>query len=290
MMTVSTRFSCMITLLLVLCAGGSAQWRAVDASRSFPDKYEALPVLPGGENVFSPEVSSIFVSGYIGVNHNTNMGSFRTDCDCNFEGAFNLKNIGALIGVDATYQFHPNWAVMAKVSYDNKHTKEAYTRVIATPIKLGNIVRIHDIEYEESGSVSLAYVSMGVFGRWQPRLERWYVFAGPSVGLPISNRIRHDQAIVTPEVTYQEIGISERKREVSTATFESEMRLEAMVGFGYDYIVRPRWFVNPEIRVGYPVTKITNTVTDRGKTIDIGEKNWKVLSVQFSIGLKYEAF
>ncbi len=247
-----------------------------------------LPLLPERENIFSPDVTSLYLSGFFGINHNTNMGDFRTDCDCNFEGGLNLKNLGAQIGVDATYQFHSNWAVVAKVSYDNKHSKESYSRTIETPIKLGNIVVIRPIEYEESGSVSLAYFSVGVFGRWQPRLERWYVFAGPSVGLPMANSIRHDQAILTPEVAYQEIGISDKKREVSTATFTGDLRLEAMVGFGYDHIVRPRWYLNPEIRVGYPLTKITTTVTDRGKDIDIPD--WKVMSVQISLGLKYQAF
>ncbi|MBI5646274.1 MAG: PorT family protein [Ignavibacteriae bacterium] len=285
---VRTRFHLAIALLVLLSTGAVAQWRTTISPRSYPDKYEMTPALPGDVNVYSPDQSTVYVTGFLGVNHNTNMGSFKTDCDCLFDGALGLRNLGAQIGVDVTYQFHPNWAVMAKASYDNKHTKESYERAIPTPIKLGNVVAIRDIVYEESGSVSLAYFSVGLFGRWQPRLERWYIFAGPSVGLPISGEIKHDQAIVTPEVTYQEIGISETKRNVSTATFDGALRLEGMVGFGYDFIVRPRWFLNPEIRVGYPISKVTTTVTDRNKVIDLPD--WKVMSVQLSIGLKYEAF
>ena len=285
---VRTRFPLAIAMLALLSTGAFAQWRSTVAPRSYPAKYEMLPALPGDVNVYSPDQSSVFITGFLGLNHNTNVGSFQTDCDCLFDGELSLKNLGAQIGVDVTYQFHPNWAVMAKASYDNKHSKESYERIIATPIKLGNVVAIRDIIYEESGTVSLAYFSFGLFGRWQPRLERWYVFAGPSVGLPMTAQIKHDQSIVTPDVTYQEIGISETKREVSTADFDGTLRLEAMVGFGYDYIVRPRWFVTPEIRVGYPLSKVTATVTDRGKVIDIPD--WKVLSVQLSVGLKYEAF
>ena len=285
---VRLRFQLAIALLLSTSFVASAQWRSANAVRSYPERYEAMPLLPGGENVFSPDQTTIFVTGFLGVNHNTNMGQFRTDCDCQFDGQFSLKNIGALIGLDVTYQFHPNWAVMAKGYYDNKHSKEYQQRTIETPIKLGDIVRIRPIDYEESGTVNLSYFTVGLFGRWQPRLARWYVFVGPTLGLPSTSSIQHDQSIVTPEVTYQEIGISDTKRTVSTATFTGTARIEAMVGFGYDYIVRPRWYVNPEIRIGYPITKTTTTVSDRGKTIDIPD--WKVLSTQISIGLKYEAF
>lgn len=285
---VRLRFLLAIAMLLSSFLVASAQWRTTNSIRSYPDRYEVMSLLPGDINVYSPDQTTIFVTGFLGLNHNTNMGKFRTDCDCEFTGEFSLKNIGAVIGADVTYQFHPNWAIIGKAYYDNKHSKESYERTIETPIKLGNIVAIRPIDYEESGTVSLSYFTVGLFGRWQPRLARWYIFAGPAVGLPSSSSIQHDQAIVTPEVTYQEIGISETKRTVSTADFTGKLRMEAMVGFGYDYIVRPRWYINPEIRVGYPLTQTTATVNDRGKTIDIPD--WKVLSVQFSIGLKYEAF
>ncbi|MCB2205150.1 PorT family protein [bacterium] len=238
------------------------------------------------QTVYSPDVSRVFVSGFLGLNHNTNMGEFRTDCDCNFEGGFNLANIGAQIGADITYAWSPSWAVMAKIFYDNKHTMESYERDIDTPISTGSQVRVDPVTYEEIGDVSLSYLTVGLYARWQPRLARWYVFAGPAVGIPMAANIRHDQEIVDAELSYREL--LDTRREVSTGEFDGTLRLEAMVGFGYDYIVRPRWYINPEIRVGYPLTKVTDIVTDRGR--DIALDDWKVMSVQFSIGLKYEAF
>lgn len=238
------------------------------------------------QTVYSPDVSRVFVSGFLGLNQNTNMGDFRTDCDCLFEGGFNLGNIGAQIGADITYAWSPSWAVMAKVYYDNKHTNTEYERDISTPIATGQSVVIDDVTYNEIGDVSLSYLTVGLFARWQPRLARWYVFAGPAVGLPLASQVRHNQEIVEAELSYREL--LDTKREVSTGDFDGLLRLEGMVGFGYDYIVRPRWYINPEIRVGYPLTKITETITDRGKDIPI--EDWKVMSVQISIGLKYEAF
>jgi hypothetical protein len=94
---------------------------------------------------------------------------------------------------------------------------------------------------------------------------------------------------MTKELSYPEqSSVSETARNVSTADFKGALRLEGMVGFGYDYIVRPRWFVNPEIKFAFPISKITDMVTDRGREIPIDK--WQVMSVQFSIGLKYEAF
>jgi hypothetical protein len=238
------------------------------------------------QTVYSPDVSRVFVSGFLGLNHNTNMGDFKTDCDCNFEGGFNLGNIGAQIGADITYAWSPSWAVMAKFYYDNKHTKETYERDIDTPVSTGSLVDVYKVRYEEIGDVSLSYLTFGLFARWQPRLARWYVFAGPAVGLGIKSEVRHDQEIVDAELSYREL--LDTRREVSTGDFEGTLRLEAMVGFGYDYIVKPRWYINPEIRVGYPLTPVTETITDRGR--DIAIDDWKVMSVQFSIGLKYEAF
>jgi hypothetical protein len=238
------------------------------------------------QTVYSPDVTRTFVSGYFGINHNTNFGSFRTDCDCNFEAGFGLGNIGAIIGADITYAFTPNWAVMAKLYYDNKHTKESYERELFTPISTGQEVVVREVKYKEIGDVSLSYLSFGLFARWQPRLARWYVFVGPTVGLPLSTTITHNQEIAESDLTYREL--LENQREVSEASFEGDLRFEAMVGFGYDWIVRPRWYVNPEIRVGYPLTKVTTMVTDRGKEIPIDD--WSTMSVQLSIGLKYEAF
>lgn len=255
--------------------------------------HAPAPQPPGGENVYSPDQASVFVSAFLGINHNTNMGTFRTDCDCDFNPerrSFNLGNIGMLAGVDITYQFHPSWAVIAKGFYDNKHTKEAYQRQLQTPISTGENqqVIIRDVTFEEVGTVTLSYFTFGVFGRYQPRLERWYVFVGPAVGIPSASSLDHNQEIVTSELSYKDPDISDVQRNVSTADFKGDIRMEAMLGFGYDYIVRPRWFVNPELRVGFPFSKITTNVSDRGKDIPIDD--WKVLSVQFSIGLKYEAF
>jgi hypothetical protein len=238
------------------------------------------------QTVYSPEVTRVFISGFLGINQNTNIGSFKTDCDCEFKSAFGLANIGAQIGGDVTYAFHPNWAVIGKLYYDNKHTKESYNRTNATPITASNLVYIRDVEYNEIGDVSLAYMTFGLFMRWQPRLERWYVFLGPSVGYPVARTVEHKQEIVTTELTYREL--LDTKRSVSTADYTGLIRLEGVVGAGYDYILRPRWYLSPEIRVGYPLTKITNTITDRALDIDI--PNWKVMSIQISIGLKYEAF
>lgn len=238
------------------------------------------------QTVYSPDVTRVFVSGFLGMNQNTNIGDFRTDCDCLFEGGFNLTNIGAQIGADITYAWSPSWAVKAKVFYDNKHTNTQYERDISTPIATGEIVSIEDVTYNEIGDVSLSYLTVGLFARWQPRLARWYVFAGPAVGVPLATKVRHNQEIVDSELSYREL--LDTKREVSTGEFDGILRLEGMVGFGYDYIVRPRWYINPEIRIGYPLTKITETIRDRGKDIPIDD--WSVMSVQLSIGLKYEAF
>jgi hypothetical protein len=237
------------------------------------------------QTVYSPDVSRVFVSGFLGLNQNTNMGDFKTNCDCLFEGGFNLTNVGAQIGADVTYAWSPSWAVMAKVYYDNKHTNTQYERDIDTPIATGEQVDIRSVRYNEIGDVSLSYLTVGLYARWQPRLARWYVFVGPAVGLNVVSEVRHDQEIVDAELSYREL--LDTKREVSTGDFNGSLRLEGMLGFGYDYIVRPRWYINPEIRVGYPLTKITETISD-GKDIPI--EDWKVMSVQFSIGLKYEAF
>jgi hypothetical protein len=242
--------------------------------------------LTTAQTVYSPEVTRVFVSGFLGINQNTNIGSFNTDCDCQFKGTFGLANIGAQIGGDVTYAFHPNWALIGKLYYDNKHTTESYDRTTATPITASNLVYIRDVQYNEIGDVSLSYMTFGLFIRWQPRLERWYVFLGPTIGVPVAESVEHKQEIVTSELTYREL--LDTKRVVSTADFSGLLRLEGCVGFGYDYIVRPRWYLSPELRLGFPLSKITNTITDRNINIDI--PNWKVMSVQISIGLKYEAF
>jgi hypothetical protein len=238
------------------------------------------------QTVYSPDVTRTFVSGFIGLNQNTNIGSFQMNCDCNFEGSFNLANLGAIVGADITYAFTPNWAVMLKAYYDNKHTTETQDRSLFTPVTTGQQVYIMNVDYRETADVSLAYATVGLFIRWQPRLERWYVFLGPTVGLPLASSVTHKQEIVTPDLAYKEL--LDTRREVSTGDFTGDLRLEGMVGFGYDYIVKPRWYVSPEIKVGYPLTKVTTTIRDGNQDITIDD--WKTMSVQITVGLKYEAF
>ena len=284
-------FAAAVFLFSTLVA--SAQWRSTGMQSSSGDPAErpafSLPALPGGTTVWEPGQTRVFVSAFLGLNHNTNMGQFQTDCDCKFDGAFSLSNIGAQFGVDVTYQFAPTWAIIGKAFYDNKHTAETFERPVDTPIKTQQIVIIRPVRYEEVGTVSLSYFTFGMFGRWQPRLERWYVFAGPAVGVASTRQIDHNVTILDQELSFPEEGsVSETKRQVSVADFPADLRLEGIVGFGYDYIVRPRWYINPEVRFGFPFTKVTTEVNDRGKTIPIDD--WKVMSFQVSIGLKYEAF
>ena len=95
---VRLRFLLAIAMLLSSFLVASAQWRTTNSIRSYPDRYEVMSLLPGDINVYSPDQTTIFVTGFLGLNHNTNMGKFRTDCDCEFTGEFSLKNIGAVIG------------------------------------------------------------------------------------------------------------------------------------------------------------------------------------------------
>jgi hypothetical protein len=236
----------------------------------------SLMVPPGGENVWSPDQSSLFISAYTGLNLNKNLGDFQASCDCKFEGEFALGNLGMILGVDATYQFTPNWAVMAKLYYDNKYSQETIERSIDTPIKQGSVVRINPVQYKEIANVSLSYFVLGAFMRWQPRLSRWYVFAGPAVGYGLTHSVQHKQEIVTAELQYRDN--LDTKREITTDKFDQKIRIEGMVGFGYDYFLKPRLFLNPEIKIGYPLTKISD------------DDNWKVMSYQLTVGLKYEAF
>lgn len=287
-----TRFTLAIAVLLISCSAAFAQWRS--ESIAMNTRYSAPPNSPPpiGENIFSPDRARVYFSGFLGVNNNMNLGNFSFDCDCAWEGGnFAIDNLGAIVGLDVTYQWAPTWAVIGKLYYDNKHTSEIFERGVDTPIKLSSSVIVDNVDYEEVADVSLSYAMFGLFLRWQPRLERWYVFAGPAAGYNLSSGILHTQKIVTPELTFRELLDTERTSKDDTFT-ALEYRIEGMVGFGYDYIVRPRWYINPEIRIGYPVTKISEdpeVVTPppgRGE----GWKDWQVASFQITIGLKYEAF
>jgi hypothetical protein len=292
--TVRLKFAAVLFLFSTLVA--SAQWRTPGMQSNASDPADhtlfAPPSMPGGTTVWEPGQTRIFVSAFLGLNQNTNMGAFKTDCDCQFDGKFSLANIGAQFGVDVTYQFAPTMAIIGKAYYDNKHTSETFDRRVATPIKTQQIVIIRDVNYEEVGRVSLSYFTFGLFARWQPRLERWYVFAGPGFGISSTRQIDHNVSILDAELSFPEAeSVSETQRQVSVADFPADYRLEGIVGFGYDYIIRPRWYVNPEVRFGFPFTKVATEVNDRGKTIPLDDPSgWKVMSFQVSIGLKYEAF
>lgn len=259
-----------------------AQWRADTRTSLFSALFSSSPAQPGGENVFSPDMSSILVSGFVGFNHNTNLGSFTypiTDCQCTFDGKFGLVKFGLVFGGDITYVFSREWGVIAKLYYDDKHTTEKFERSTISPIRYGSQVITTAVQYEEDASVKLSYLTLGLFMRYQPRLQRWYLFAGPGVGMKLSGNVEQTEKIVTEELTFIEGGNRERIVSQLDIADQEAIRAEGLVGAGYEYMLSPRLFFSPEIMVGYPITKITKVDSD-----------WKVMSVRISAGIKYVAF
>ncbi|GEM_PF-1278822 len=287
------RSSLTVAVCLLFSTLAFSQWRADVNSPSNPfNPRGPAPLPPGGETIHLPGMSSVYVSGFLGANYNHNLGAFSATCECTFEPGWSLANWGLAIGGDVTYAFNRSWGLILKVLYDDKHTTESFERDIETPIKVGGQVIIRDVRYTERASVSLAYGTVGLFGRWQPRLARWYIFLGPTVGLNLSNEIEHRQFIETSELTFIEDGNTERvvaQKAISDLDLMSDYtnyRLEGAIGGGYDYMLAPRLFLSPEIMVSYPITRIAKATKYTTREV----VDWKVMTVRISVGIKYEAF
>ena len=273
-------------ILLIFTNQSFSQWRTSTSGSLTGALFSNLaPSLPGGQNVFSPDMSSILVSGFVGFNHNTNIGNFSAKCDCSFEGKVGLLKIGLAFGGDITYIFSSEWGVIAKLYYDDKHTTESFERSKPFPIKYGNQVIIRDVKTEEKANVSLSYLTAGLFMRYQPRLQRWFVYAGPTIGKNLSNKIEQTETIVTNELTYIEGANTERIVSQDGIDNRNNIRAEALVGVGYEYMLGPRLFLSPEFQFAYPITKITS-----GASTSAPDGNWKVATARLSVGLKYVAF
>lgn len=255
----------------------SAQWRSNNDVSLMSALFNASPIQPGDENVFSPDQTTIFVSGFVGFNNNMNLGDFNAKCDCEFDGKFGIAKFGLAFGGDVTYVFSREWGVMTKVYYDDKHTNETLERDVNEPIDVGSQVIIRPVRHEEKVKVTLAYAALGLFMRYQPRLERWYVFAGSTIGKNVSNKIEQTSTILTPDLTFRD-GTTERIVSQDPIDGRNNIRAEGLIGAGYDFMMSPRVFLSPEVHVAYPITKIST------------DDNWKVLSIRFTVGLKYEAF
>lgn len=270
-----------LLLLLVGFHPLTGQWRSTNTSL-YNAIFQPTPAPPGGENVYSPDQTSILVSGFVGFNNNMNLGNFTPDitkCNCSFDGSFGLAKIGLAFGGDITYVFSREWAAMAKVFYDDKHTNETFEAPRQMPIKVGSQIITREVQTEQKAKVDLSYLTFGVFMRYQPRLERWYVFAGPGIAKNLTNKLEQTETILTEGLTYLEGGGTERIVSQDAILGRENIRAEAMIGAGYDFMMGPRLFLSPEIHVAYPITKISNA-----------DDNWKVLTFRVAIGLKYEAF
>lgn len=270
-----------ITIFLILSNQAFAQWLIDSPRRSDRSLLSALfaptPSLPGGENVWSPDMSTVLVSGFVGFNDNKNLGDFSATCDCSFEGK-RILNVGLAVGGDITYVFSREWGVIAKLYYDDKHTSETLERDINTPIKYGQQVIIRPVRYEEKAKVTLSYLTFGMFMRYQPRLQRWYIFAGPTASTNLTSKVEQTSTILTDELTYIEGGNTERIVSQDPIKDVKKIRAEGMAGIGYEYMLGPRLFLSPEIQFAFPITTVSS------------DPDWKVMTVRLAVGIKYEAF
>ncbi len=257
-----------------------AQWRSNQTSL-FSAIFSTAPSLPGDENVFNPDQSSVYITGFVGFNHNTNIGEFTkpiTQCQCEFKGEFGLAKFGLAFGGDITYVFSREWGAMAKIFYDDKHSTESFDVERNHPIRVGSQVITRMVNTEQTAKINLSYLTFGMFMRYQPRLDRWYVFAGPTIGKNLTNKIEQTEKLLTEGLTFIDGG-TERIVSQDPIDGRDNIRAEAMVGAGYDFMMGPRLFLSPELHVAYPLTKISKS-----------DDNWKVFSVRIAVGLKYEAF
>lgn len=274
-----------IGVICVICSSADAQWRSESNVSPLSSLFSPSAPPPGGENVWDPKQSSVLVSGFIGFNHNTNLGDFSADCDCSFDGKVGLLKIGVAVGGDVTYVFSRTWAVMAKLYYDDKHTTESYEADIEHPIKYNNSIIIRPVRMQQDADVTLSYFTFGAFLRYQPRLERWFAYIGPAVGYNLTGKIEQTQQIVTSELTFIEGGNEERIVSQKEIDQVSKIRAEGMLGVGYEYMLGPRLFLSPEFQVAFPITKVGKP----GSVNDVND-NWRVATVRLSVGLKYVAF
>lgn len=274
-------------ILLIFNNQSYSQWRANPTGSLSSTLFNYLvPSQPGGGNIWDPTMSSILVSGFVGFNHNTNIGKFSADCDCSYDGKIGLLKIGLAFGGDITYIFSSEWGVIAKLYYDDKHTTESFNRTNPTPIKWDNKVVINDVTTEQKANVSLSYLTAGLFMRYQPRLQRWFVYVGPTIGKNLTSKIEQTETIVTPELTYIEGANTDRIVKQLDIENRVNIRAEALFGIGYEYMIGPRLFLSPEFQFAYPITKINKGAYLSGAP----DGNWKVVTARLSVGLKYVAF
>ncbi|MCB2204375.1 outer membrane beta-barrel protein [bacterium] len=164
---------------------------------------------PGGEDdILRPVPFRLHIGPYAGGAWIAGSGSFKTLCDCEYNGG---NGLGFDLGGFADYPLSRDFSVMATVGlrsmtpvYEKSQTRLEYIEIPPAEGEFRNI------NFDLESTVQLTLLQFAVLAKWDLPLRGLYVAAGPELGVVFSDNIEEVETITTPGIGYDTNGGSEQ--------------------------------------------------------------------------------
>lgn len=212
-----------------------------------PNEDVLRPRLPGGERWFGQVAAGLnltFLSGNPVLRAGASFEG-RTDL---FESATGL---GPLLYGAIGCRYSPNFSVRVRLDLDGKRAGRSGATIdtcILRDAQTGQIIMVPS-EVDKDYSVSVTYLTLSLLPA--VHIDDLYIFAGPSIGLPVARSIEETDRVVDqqgpcayfPATNEQSKVISGRL----TGTDNVSTRLAFKIGAGYAIKLAPQIDLCPEV-------------------------------------------
>ena len=262
------RFPARISLLLLLLASAVGHAQEGEQGVRRPTAYP------------SPQISTATVAprpllgGFLGAQRNWSLGSFTTSCDCGYDEG---RGFGAMLGALAEFPVSQSFFLLAEAGYRDFSTsyavQETRTEFILTR---GSYAQV---DFERSADIAIAHVTAGLSGAWRVPGSGLYFFAGPRLGVLVSDEISERETVLTPGIGYASTQSAEKNfsnGSIDGVWEKHSLRFDAVIGAGFDIQIRRSVFVSPRLAFAYPFTSVVKE-----------HPSWHIPAVELSAALLF---
>lgn len=209
----------------------------------------AVPALadPPNEDVLRPKVGgagNLFLQFDAGLNFNLLDGNPYLRPLMSYEQETSLYKsafgIAPIVGVSLGYELSPHFIISLRADYDSRNTSESASLIDTCELRdalTGNTIR-NPMPVSKQYNVNVSYLTISLLPAY--RFENFFLYLGPSYGIPLSRSLRETDNITEEGPCYYLAPGPDTTRTITgalTSTDNVNGRLSFKVGIGYIFPV-----------------------------------------------------
>ena len=244
---------------------------AIPLGRACAQFAAAPPLMP---DVLNPTPKYWYIAPLLGVNSNMHNGDFLPAyCDqCKFADG---TGTALMVGLQLEHLPTPDYGFAVKLLYDDKSA--IYTQAMPSVQRLATDLSTVTVAVERTMDAKLAYLVINPVFEIFP-LKHLYIFAGPGIGIPMTNEYSVKERMLDPNFAYVESGSNEvqlGQTEWTEIPGLKSPRIDIRAGIGYNLKLSRSVILAPELSYEYAITTISD------------DDNWKASAMHGVVVLKF---